>query len=146
MSIYMEQTSILSLPTAILRKICTLLVVREVLAIELAVRHQATPLAELHERFGKEPLENTYRFFKKGRLVTYNFLSYYDNDRLYTRVHSHYSGRNVPVISVVTHKVCRTTSEANMWSLYIFTQQPASRAIRELSRRHNIPTLLQIHS
>ena len=140
----MEQTSIHCLSSDVLRKICSLLVVKEVLYIELALRHRATPLEELHERFNKEPLENTYRFFKKGRMVTYNFLSYYDKDRLYTRVHSYYSGRSTPIISVVTHNVCRTTSEANMWSLYIFTQQPASRAIRELSRRHRL-TLLQVH-
>lgn len=140
----MEETSILCMPSEVLRKICTLLVVKEVLAAELAMRHRATPVEELHERLGREPIENTYRFFKKGRMVRYNFRSYFEADRLHTRVESHYFGRKTPIISSITHTACRTTSEANLWSLYIFSQQPASRAIRELADRHR-RTLLQIH-
>ena len=135
----------MDLPTDIMRKIGELLCVREILAMEVAFHHEATPKTELIKKFHREPVHNTFSFFKRGRIVTYSMISYFIKDRLYTKVESFYGGKH-PITSVVTHTACKTTSEANIWTVYVFTQQPTHRTLRELGRRHrSMPMLLQLH-
>lgn len=127
----------------VIQHVCTYLTVAETLHVEFAIRRRgATALRSLIERYKREPKHKEVTIFKKGRYVNYKLDSYYDEGRLYTKVTSVY-GRH-KIISVVSHRVCKSTSEANIWALNAFTYHKTSiEQIRNIRSRD--PMLLQLH-
>ena len=127
----------------LIRNISGYLDVKDIINFELsAKRRGATPVEELIKRYHREPKHKEVIVYKKGRNVKYILDSYFTEDRLYTKVTSFY-GRH-KIISVVSHNLCTSTVEANMWTFNAFTQHKTSvEQLRKL--RSNIPVLLKLH-
>ena len=127
----------------LIQHISNYLSVKNIVTFESTVRRTgATPMKMLLERYHREPKHKEVTVYKKGRNVKYILDSYFIKDRLYTKVTSWY-GRH-KIISVVSHNLCRSTVEANMWTFNAFTQHKTS--IEKLKKlRSNIPLLLQLH-
>lgn len=133
-------------PECVLYYICNYLTVKEVLACELAFRLFVVPKRELLYRFGREPVTNVKYILKNGRSVKYVLQSYFKGNALHTKVESWYQNK-FPITSIITHKICQTTMEANLWTTHVFTQKPLNPNLRELQMKHRcIPMLVQLHS
>tara|TARA_B100000902_G_scaffold174542_1_gene168361 strand:- start:548 stop:955 length:408 start_codon:yes stop_codon:yes gene_type:complete len=127
----------------LIRNISGYLDVKDILNFELsAKRRGATPVEELIKRYHREPKHKEVIVYKKGRNVKYILDSYFTEDRLYTKVTSWY-GRH-KIISVVSHNLCTSTIEANMWTFNAFTQHKTS--IEQLRKlRSSTRVLLKLH-
>ena len=100
-----------------------------------------TPLVKLSDKlYGKLEALNPGGSIK-DRPVKYILDSYYEGDHLYTKVMSFYGHHKI--ISVISHEICKSTVEANRWTLRAFTLKTAS--FKDLARRQRIPMLLQLH-
>tara|TARA_A100001015_G_scaffold143940_1_gene159734 strand:- start:5322 stop:5759 length:438 start_codon:yes stop_codon:yes gene_type:complete len=129
------------LPDALIRYISDYVNVLDVLRLELALnRRGANKWLNLVKRYHREPRHKEVTIYKKGRNVKYVLDSYYEEDRLYTKVTSWYGKHKI--ISVVAHKKCTSTVEANLWTKRAFTLQKTSvEEINQLRRR----IFLQLH-
>ena len=131
----------INLPDAIIRHISSYLWVKEVLNFEVGSRRPFVNRREdLLLLYHREPKRKEVKIYKKGRNVKYILDSYYEEDRLYTKVTSWYGKHKI--ISVVAHKKCTSTVEANIWTMNAFTLHKTS--VTELDQlRHRI--LLKLH-
>jgi len=131
----------IKLPDAIIRQIGKYLRVKEVLNLEVGIcRPYVNRREDLVKLYHREPKHKEVKIHKKGRNVKYVLDSYYEEDRLYTKVTSWYGKHKI--ISVVAHKKCTSTVEANIWTMNAFTLHKTS--VTELDQlRHRI--LLKLH-
>ena len=127
----------------LIRHISKYLNVKDILNFELSTnRRGSTPIELLIQRYNKEPKHKEVTVYKKGRNVKYILDSYFTENRLYTKVTSWY-GRH-KIISIVSHNLCKSTVEANMWTLNAFTLHKTS--IERLKKiRSTLPILLKLH-
>ena len=94
--------------------------VKDVLNFELgSCRPGVNKKALLVKRYLREPKYKELIVQKKNRKVKYNLQSYYYENNLYTKVISWYGSHKI--ISIVSHNFCKSTVEANMWTLNAFT-------------------------
>lgn len=130
------------LPDGIIRYISGYLWVKEVLNLEVGIhRPRVNRKYDLLKKYNREPKHKELTIFKKRRNVKYILDSYYEEDRLYTKVTSFYGHHKI--ISIISHEVCKGTVEANRWTLRAFTSKRTS--FKHLARRQRIPMLLQLH-
>ena len=131
------------LPDAIIRYISTYLSVMETLNFEVGFnRFNVNKREDLLLLYHREPKTKSITVQKKDREITYKLHSYFDDNRLYTKVISWYGSHKI--ISVVTHKMCQSTVEANLWTMNVFTlKSPSFYDLRKM--RNRIPLLLQLH-
>lgn len=136
--IYMD-----NLPDVIVLHISSYLWVNEVLKFEQGIgRHRVNKKKDLVDRYNREPKYKELTLQKKDREVKYLLYSYYYEDKLYTKVTSWYGTHKI--ISVVSHKLCNSTVEANLWTVNAFTLHKTSYfQLKKL--RNRIPILLQLH-
>jgi len=126
----------------LIRYICTYLFVKEALNTEVGWHCTGVNDKEmLRIRWCREPKHKEITIFKKMRNVKYILDSYYEEDHLYTKVTSFYGHHKI--MSVISHEICKSTVEANRWTLRAFTLKTAS--FKDLARRQRIPMLLQLH-
>lgn len=130
-----------NLPDALIRYISEYVNVLDVLRLEFVFdRRGVNKCLYLVKRYHREPRHKEVTLYKKGRNVKYILDSYYEDDRLYTKVTSWYGKHKI--FSVVVHKKCSSTVEANIWTTNAFTLHKTS--VNEINQlRHR--TLLQLH-
>lgn len=73
-------------PKALRRIIVNMLMVRDCVRLQIALRDEIYDRDELVRRKQREPLKNTLRLFKSGQLRTYTIYSYIKDDVTYTDV------------------------------------------------------------
>lgn len=91
--------------------------VRDCLHFELAVQVRLYDKSVYVKRFEKEPLSNTFRFFRKGQLRTYKVPSYISDGITYSDV----SVAPICRTFQCKHKLNVTPSQANHWVLSCIT-------------------------
>lgn len=134
------------IPECVFYHICEYLLVNDVLACQVAFRLSVVSKRELEYRLGREPIQHIMHTFKNGKTVKYVLKSYFKDTFLYTEVQSWYH-KKFPITSIITHKICQTTKEANLWTLHVFTEQPSDKLVRAVQMKHRcIPMLVQLHS
>ena len=109
-----------NLPDEIIRLVCDFLKVKDVLNFEVGIcRPSVNNKQLLVKRYNREPKFKEVIVQKKNRKIKYILNSYYDNNNLFTKVTSWYGTHKI--ISIVSHEICRSTVEANAWTLSAFT-------------------------
>lgn len=87
--------------------------VRSCLRLECALHKKLQTREYYIELFKKEPIENTFRFFRKGRLRTYNIYTYVKDGITWSEV-------NVSPICrsfICKHRNKISTSRGNKWMI-----------------------------
>lgn len=87
--------------------------VRSCLRLECALHKKLQTKYHYVKRFEKEPIENTFRFFRKGKMRTYNVYTYVKDDITWSEV-------NVSPICrsfICKHRNKISTSNGNKWVL-----------------------------
>ena len=77
---------IYNVPKSLRRVIVDMVMVRDCVRLQIALREEIYDRDELLKRIQREPLKNTIRLFKSGQLRTYTIYSYIKDDVTYTDV------------------------------------------------------------
>lgn len=77
---------IYNVPKSLRRVIVDMVMVRDCVRLQIALREEIYDRHELLKRIQREPLKNTIRLFKSGQLRTYTIYSYIKDDVTYTDV------------------------------------------------------------